>query len=657
MNNLNIRNNLTKFVKNTNGRISKTAKNITEFAVAAAMMMTPVGAVHADTSFKNFTYPKERITHEIPVPSALSVNAQKQEVMEKQMTLADFVSGVYEASNKFMNYIGYPDILKDVNAAYYLVNYAYITPELEQELVAKGFIAAEDIVDSASNYVLTEEDQYNNVQRFFALADKINEYNTRVIREDYNNDTRDIEHLINPSVLCYDKEHDGRDFDLLFKKYFEGYNLNKGTFVGNYSFDEAYKQLTELNAVENVEELHDSSIGARWVMLRTTGIEMFEFVKDYLLANYSIEELSTRFEEEGLRKEIPEFVQRTDYNINRECLTELDYLSIVYGILDHHINDVGNHDMFSVLIPMSLENGTNSPIVTKEILQELEENSNNYEVQSEMSYDQYIEGVNKAYNYLSQYISYDHMLDDIKSVIYLANFEYISEDLENQLINEGYITERDMVDAEGNFTKQNPNGWTNTDNFRSLMNTINEHNQSKIHEDYNHDTMDISHYINPSIFCFDQAKDGKYINELFTKWYYEYNLEPGTIRNNQAYLDADKMIRNIYDAGLSIGGEFLALFSSGNDVMQFERDYLFKNYDMTDLDEYYMPSEVRQYQLFLKEDANIDTNTELGFVTDNFKAHYDKCCDKISIKLYQLLKNTELERFTSLYSNQLRKTM
>ena len=653
MNNLKIKN-LINVIKRENGKI---ARNATKIALAGIMTMTQVGAVKATTTYNNLPNHKAKITHEIPVPTGLSVNAQKQEVLEKQlMTLPDFVAGSYAAANELMKYIGYPELLRDINAVYYLVNYAYISPELEQELVANGFIAAEDIVDSA-NYVITNDDQLVNIQRFLTLRDKINEYNTRVIREDYDNDTRDIEHLINPSLLCYDKDHDGRDVDLLFRKYFEGYNLNRGTITGNVSFDEAYKQLTELNAAEKVEELHDSTIGARWLMLNVPGIEMFEFVKEYMLENYSIEELSTRFVEEELRKEVPVFVQRTDYNIDRECLTELDYLSILYGILDHHIFDVGNYDIFSVLIPTSLEDIKTTPIVSQETLEEVMTNSNNYEVQTEMTYDQYLEGVNKVYNYLSQYISYDHMLDDVKSVYYLANFEYVSEDLERQLISEGYITERDMIDAEGNFSKQNPNGWTNTDNFRSLMNAMNDYNQSTIHEDYNHDTMDISHLINPSIICFDQVRDGKYANELFTKWFNAYNLEPNTIRSNQSYLEADKMIRDIYDAELSVGGEFLILFSSGNDVMQFERDYMFKNYDMTDLDKYYIPSEVRQMQLFLQEGVNIDTNEELGFITDNFKAHYDKCCDKISIKLYQLLKNTELERFASLSGNQLRKTI
>ncbi len=654
MNNLKI-GNLIDIIKKENGKV---ARNMTKVALAGIMTMTQVGAVKAETSYKNYTSPKAKITHEIPVPSYLSVNAQKQEVLEKQiMTLSDFINGSYAAANEVMKYISYPELLRDVNAAYYLINYAFISPELEQELVANGFIAAEDVVDAVNNYVLTEEDQLNNVSRFFNLRDKINEYNTRVIREDYRNDTMDIEHLFNPSVFCYDKEHDRRDVDLLFKKYFEGYNLTKGTFTGNYGFDEAYKQLTELNAAERVEELFDASIGTRWLMLDVPGIEMFEFVKDYLLENYSIEELSTRFVEEELRKEVPNFVQRTDYNVSKDCISELDYLCMVYGILDHHIYDLGNSDIFSVLVPSSLENANTSPIVTEEILEDIYSNSNNYEVQSEMTYDQYVEGVNKVYNYLSQFISYSHMLDDVKSAYYLTNFEYVSPELERQLIEEGYITQRDMVDAEGNFTKQNPNGWNNTDNFRGLMNTMSDFNQSRIHEDYNHDTMDISHYINPSIFCFDQVRDGKYADELFTRWFNEYNLEENTIRNNQAYIEADRMMRDIYDAGLSVGGEFLILCSVGTDVMQFERDYMMENYQYTDLDKYYIPSEIRQVQFFVQEGVNIDTTEELGFITDNFKEHYDKCCDKISIKLYQLLKNTELERFASLSGNQFRKTI
>ena len=182
MNNLKIKD-LINVIKRENGKI---ARNATKIALAGIMTMTQVGAVKAATTYNNLPNHKAKITHEVPVPSSLSVNAQKQEVLEKQlMTLPDFIYGSYAVANELMKYISYPDLLKDVNAAYYLVNYAYITPELEQELVANGIIAAEDIVDSASNYVLTEEDQLNNVNRFFNLRDKINEYNTKVIRDDY----------------------------------------------------------------------------------------------------------------------------------------------------------------------------------------------------------------------------------------------------------------------------------------------------------------------------------------------------------------------------------------------------------------------------------------------------------------------------------------
>ena len=55
------------------------------------------------------------------------------------------------------------------------------------------------------------------------------------------------------------------------------------------------------------------------------------------------------------------------------------------------------------------------------------------------SMNTYSEGVEKSYNYLKNYIDYDHMLLDVECAYYLINREYISSELEQELINSGYV--------------------------------------------------------------------------------------------------------------------------------------------------------------------------------------------------------------------------
>ena len=98
----------------------------------------------------------------------------------------------------------------------------------------------------------------------------------------------------------------------------------------------------------------------------------------------------------------------------------------------------------------------------------------------EMTLEDYENGVIEAYNYLSQFLSYDHLMADIQSAYYLVNYEYISDELEEHLVQKHYITEIDMLDEEGKLSMDNPEGWINIDNFRSLKNAMNDYNQRQI---------------------------------------------------------------------------------------------------------------------------------------------------------------------------------
>ena len=268
-----------------------------------------------------------------------------------------------------------------------------------------------------------------------------------------------------------------------------------------------------------------------------------------------------------------------------------------------------------------------------------------------MTMADYESGVINAYMELSKHINYEHMMADIQSAYYLTNYEYISDELEAELVSNGYITETDMVNAEGKFTRDNPEGWINVDNFNSLSNTINDYNESQIHLDYHGDGVNAEHYIDPSVLCYDEH-DREDAHELFEKWVKAYNLEPGTIMSNDWFMQAHKQLTHLNAAeqqselwDASIGARFMMLKTTGKDLMQFERDYMLENYEYSDLDVYFKPDELRQRQMFLRDDFEInECLTELDFCATIFGEHYHFCLDEVNKALFSLLKTDELRK-------------
>ena len=126
MKNLNI-DNLINVFKREKGKI---AKNASKAAIATVMTMTQAGTVMANTSSKTYSSPKTRISH-VSTATNLSVNGQKQEVSEKQMTYEEFTRGVYETTNELMKHILYPELSTDVFAAYYCLIYSYINKKFK----------------------------------------------------------------------------------------------------------------------------------------------------------------------------------------------------------------------------------------------------------------------------------------------------------------------------------------------------------------------------------------------------------------------------------------------------------------------------------------------------------------------------------------------
>ena len=273
-----------------------------------------------------------------------------------------------------------------------------------------------------------------------------------------------------------------------------------------------------------------------------------------------------------------------------------------------------------------------------------------------MTMEEYTEGVINAYTEISKYFSYDHMMADIQSAYYLVNYEYISDELEAELVENGYITEVDMVDAEGNFTKDNPEGWVNTDNFTSLKNKINKYNQETIHMDYDKKKKNIEHLIDPSVLCFDEH-DRENVHNLFVKWFDAYNLKKNSIMSNEAFDEATEHVlgnnaidgqEDIYEA--SVGARWLMRKVTGGDLMQFMRDYLDENYrkqhKTKELEKYFQPDKLSESQYFLKEGIDLDYECpdELEYIVVNFGQYWHHILTTVNNDMYSRLTMDELAK-------------
>ena len=240
----------------------------------------------------------------------------------------------------------------------------------------------------------------------------------------------------------------------------------------------------------------------------------------------------------------------------------------------------------------------------------IDENTNNNEFalvqvakeKSPMTFEEFALGVKKAYDELSLKIGYSGMQEHLQCLYYLVNCEYIKDELEQELINRGFIFETNF--DEGKFST--------FEYAYSLINVMLDYNQSMVRN-----TNDINDLIDPSLLCFNENdanllhdmhenyfkayKNGRYFNESFEdNSYYEKVFKQLTTLNG-----AEKAGNN-FEA--SVGAEFFALNLVGGDVMQMLRDHMQETYSRKELDKYFDKNLLNQMQWFLREDISLDLN-------------------------------------------------
>ena len=475
---------------------------------------------------------------------------QEMKVEGYDLDLNKYIAGLEKTFNYLKQFNGpefedYEYLQADLQILYYMTNRPYMSTNTNNDLIASDVVYGEEYIKE-------------NFHRAFDLLYRINAYNERVIREDYERGTMDINHLIDPSILCFDK-HDRKILRSMFEHYFEAY---KNGLFENEDYTSLFKELTTLNAQERKHNAFSSETGAMWLEQITIGRQTIEMIHDDLLRDFTMDELSVYFVREKLEKD-GEWVLRDDVPVfNQNCMSELEHEIFNLGELETFCYDLVNNNLYKLFnITENIETANETENYADNETVETENNEtveNTEAVVSEASQADYSYGacVDKAFYELSSKITYDHLQADLNCLVFLTNREYLTEDEQNDLINQGVVYKTSMETEEGMQTFAQA---------YQLISIIQDYNQSVIRRDYEEGTMDINHLIDPSIFCmnandreivhnlhvayFEAYKAGRFDNEYYRGL---YNLAgqkilpvgPMWMANNIVYADVEQMLRD-----------------------------------------------------------------------------------------------------------------
>ena len=480
----------------------------------------------------------------------------------------------------------------DLQVLYYMANRTYMSQKTIDELLGAGVVYGEEYIKE-------------NFHRAFALIYRINAFNERTIKEDYNNGTMDINHLINPSFLCFDP-HDKEIIDSMFNHYFEAY---KNGLFESPEYVEVFKEMTTLNAEERKHNAFSSETGAMWLEQVTTGRETVQMLYDYLLRKYTIDELSEYYVREELEKDVPNFVLREDTpSFDFECMNDLENVIFNIGELETFCYDLANNNLYK-LFNITENSEDENEIENYSDSEEDTEKPDRDEAKaaSEATEEDYTyaECVGKGKEYLSGKIDYEHLETDLNCLVFLTNREYLTEDEQDDLINQGIVFKTKLFAEDG---------MQNFANAYELINIILDYNQSVIHNDYINGTMDINHLIDPSFLCMNK-NDREIVHKLHVTYFEAYKA--GRYDNNY--------FREIYELVgqkiLPVGPMWMTNNIVYGDVEQMLRDDMAEDYKPEERDEWFDKQELKAGQWIVRSDVTPkeDSDSELEREAHDFK--------------------------------------
>ena len=487
---------------------------------------------------------------------------QEMKIEGNDLNLDSYIKKLEETYYYLKQFIDYDELQADLQCLYYVINTTYMTEEIRTEL-------------SGYDVIYADENVRNNLSKSFRLLDKINEYNEKIIRSDYENGTMDINHLIDPSALCFD-EHDRELVYNIHNDYFTAYQ--NGMF-NNESYISAFKRLTTLNAEEKDGNAFELTTGSMNLTQRTTGRETIEMLHDWMKKNYTIEELSEYYVKEELLNGNWEL--RDDVQLDLNCLkNDLELAIFQEGQLITFCYDLVDNNITRLLTVGDLE--------LKEASQENMENS-----ESNVSVN-FVGNIEKAKEYLTKYISYDHLQVDLQCLYFLTNKSHISAEDEQELISNGIVYETNFETQEGlqNFMQA-----------YSLIGVILDYNQSVIRKDYKEGTMDINHLIDPSVLCADKA-DMEALHNMHVNY---FNAYANGRFDNEYY---HELLKELTSEGASESAMWNARNIIGGDVMQMQRDDMQERFDRKELDKFFIGKELNKGQWIVREDVTLNSNSK-----------------------------------------------
>ena len=564
----------------------KFSKRLLSILASAVIGTTPVIADAENTNDEVFTLVK-----------------QEMKIEGKDLNIANYTKEMEKAYNYLKQFINYDNLQADLQCLYYISNRTYIVTEVNNELVDNQIIYGEENLEE-------------NFNQAFTLIEKINEYNENTIRNDYNNNTMDINHLIDISNLCYDS-HDREIVRSMFNNYFEAYK--EGLF-DNEKYTAVFKELTTLNAKEKLGNAHELHTGIMWLSQITLGREVIEMLHDDMKKDYTIEELSKYFKIEELQK--GNWVLREDVSLDLNCLNELEYEIFNMGELITFCYDEVNNNIYKLF---SVKNMPELKVISdNNDSNDIEENNENKEISFE-------KGVNETNDYLKKYINYEHLKKDLQCLYYLTNREYLTEEEDNELISNGIVYQTDFDTEEG---------LQNILQAYSLISVILDYNQSTIREDYDNNTMDINHLIDPSKLCMNNI-DQEIVHNMHVNYFESY--KNNRFENQNYYKVLKELVSN---DKLSIGAMWLSRNIVGGDTMQMLRDDMQEDFQRSELDKYFIGSELNKGQWFLRDDINVsqEDSYELSREVYNFKELWKYVYDIVNNDLFATLQTKNITK-------------
>ena len=218
-----------------------------------------------------------------------------------------------------------------------------------------------------------------------------------------------------------------------------------------------------------------------------------------------------------------------------------------------------------------------------------------------MTINEYAYNVVNAYEYLKNFINYDSMKSDLQCLYYLTNRQYIEEDVEKELIDNGIVFETKLYDEMENFMRA-----------MNLINVINDYNQSTV----NH-VEDINKLIDPTMLCYDEA-DAKLVHDMHMNYFNAYKngrYYNESFEDNDAYkmlfkqlttLNAAEKAGNAFE--LSVGARWTAQNIIGVSTMEMLCMDMQDEHKTSELAKFFDAAELNQKQFIVRDDIVFDLN-------------------------------------------------